>query len=282
MIIDVEFHEFCLMFPNADKEDFDGLVEDIALNGLLEPIMLFEGKILDGRSRYLACKETNTPPTFMPFTGDSDEAYSYVVSKNLHRRHLTNVQRAFIVAQLKNDPRAQSIKQRFKLAQVPRQTQEHVEKVMNNLPEFTNAMVQGVVAPHALLPLQKNSERRKKAKALLDMGQIKQLMTLLSGKEYRAFTNYKDTTLSIRRARSVPSIDKVIKLMDVSIGFLQRFSQIEEVLEELVKAQMTIRQQELLKIPVDAIKTIVPVQRQKLLAFDVIFRPRCHNIVCLI
>ena len=110
MIIDVEFHEFCLMFPNADQQDFDGLVEDIALNGLLEPIMLFEGKILDGRTRYLACKVTNTPPTFMPFTGDSDEAYSYVVSKNLHRRHLTNVQRAFMVAKLKNDPRAQSIK----------------------------------------------------------------------------------------------------------------------------------------------------------------------------
>ena len=73
------------MFPNADQQDFDGLVEDIALNGLLEPIMLFEGKILDGRTRYLACKVTNTPPTFMPFTGDSDEAYSYVVSKNLHR-----------------------------------------------------------------------------------------------------------------------------------------------------------------------------------------------------
>ena len=69
MIIDVEFHEFCLMFPNADKEDFDG------------------------RTRYLACKVTNTQPTFMPFTGDRDEAYSYVVSKNLHRRHLTNVQR---------------------------------------------------------------------------------------------------------------------------------------------------------------------------------------------
>ena len=28
MIIDVEFHEFCLMFPNADQQDFDGLVED--------------------------------------------------------------------------------------------------------------------------------------------------------------------------------------------------------------------------------------------------------------
>ena len=61
--------------------------------------------------------------------------------------------------------------------------------------------------------------------------------------------------------------------MDVSIGFLQRFSQIEEVLEELVKAQMTIRQQELLKIPVDAIKTIVPVQRQKLLALALQLSP---------
>ena len=263
-MIHVDFHEFCEMFPDAAQEEFNGLVEDIKLNGLLEPIMLFEGKILDGRTRYKACVAADVPPTFMPFTGDRDEAYCYVVSKNLHRRHLTNVQRAFLVAKIKNDPRAKTVKDRFKLAQVPRQTQEHVEKVMNHLPEFTGAMVQGDVAPHMLLPLQKNPERRKQAKALLDAGQIKQLMTLLSGKEYRAFTGYRDTNLSIKRAQAIPSIDKVIKLMDVALGFLQRFYQIKEVLEELVRAEITIRQRELLKTPLDAIKSVVPVQREEL------------------
>jgi ParB-like chromosome segregation protein Spo0J len=260
----VEPHKFALLFPEASQEDFNGLVEDIKANGLVEPIMLFEGKILDGRNRLRACTEAGTPPTFMPFTGDTDEAFHYVISKNLHRRHLTNVQRAFIVAKLKDDPRARNAQERAKIANVPKQTQQHVEKVMNHLPEFTEAMVQGTVSPNMLLPLQKNPERRKTAKAMLDSGQIQQLLTMLSGKEHRAFTSYRDEVLSIKRVQAVPSIDKVIKLIDVSLGFLHRFHQIKQVLEELVKAEITQRQQELLKMPLEAIKSVIPAQKQEL------------------
>lgn len=47
-----EFYEIANIFPMIEKDDFEVLVVDIKENGLLEPIYLYEGKILDGRNRY--------------------------------------------------------------------------------------------------------------------------------------------------------------------------------------------------------------------------------------
>src|SRR5262245_26574421 len=51
----LEPHQFALRFPAMTGEDFDELVEDIKKNGQLEPIHLYEGKVLDGRNRLAAC-----------------------------------------------------------------------------------------------------------------------------------------------------------------------------------------------------------------------------------
>jgi hypothetical protein len=47
----LEAHRFANMFPALDDGAFRELVEDIRVNGLREPITLFEGKILDGVNR---------------------------------------------------------------------------------------------------------------------------------------------------------------------------------------------------------------------------------------
>jgi hypothetical protein len=49
-----EFHPLAGMFTLIDGEDFDQLAEDIGARGIICPIILFEGKILDGRNRYHA------------------------------------------------------------------------------------------------------------------------------------------------------------------------------------------------------------------------------------
>lgn len=89
---EVRFHELCLLFPQASDDVLADMAEDIKKYGLNEPIIVYKGQILDGRNRYLACRMAGVEPTFKEYTGD--EPLSFVVSKNLMRRHLTPSQRA--------------------------------------------------------------------------------------------------------------------------------------------------------------------------------------------
>ncbi len=82
-------------FPEMSDREFESLVEDIRVNDLTEPITLYEGKILDGRSRYKACLETWRKPKFQELP-EGISPIAYVISNNCHRRHLTVSQRAVL------------------------------------------------------------------------------------------------------------------------------------------------------------------------------------------
>jgi ParB-like chromosome segregation protein Spo0J len=90
-------HPLALLIPEMGDDDFAGLKEDIGHRGLLEPVVLYEGRILDGRHRYRACQETGRRIDFTEYTGT--DAVGYVMALNLHRRHLTVAQRAFVAAE---------------------------------------------------------------------------------------------------------------------------------------------------------------------------------------
>jgi hypothetical protein len=93
-----EFHDLAAIFPMMDADEFEALKDDIAENGLVNPIMLYEGKILDGRNRYNACLDTKTEPTYETYEGD--DPVGYVISLNATRRDLTAGQRALAAARV--------------------------------------------------------------------------------------------------------------------------------------------------------------------------------------
>jgi N6-adenosine-specific RNA methylase IME4 len=97
-----KYHDVANIFPLLHGEEFERLKQDIADNGLLEPIVLYhDGSIIDGRNRHRACIETGTPPRFERWDGNGSysELVTYVVSKNLHRRHLGSSQQAAIAVE---------------------------------------------------------------------------------------------------------------------------------------------------------------------------------------
>src|SRR5208283_194990 len=56
---------------------------------LIDPIVLFEGMILDGRNRAAACERAGVAPRYVQFGGGREDALILVVSHNIKRRHLT-------------------------------------------------------------------------------------------------------------------------------------------------------------------------------------------------
>jgi ParB-like chromosome segregation protein Spo0J len=101
----LEPHPFSALFPPISEEDFGKLVADIKANGLQQSIVRYQGKILDGNNRYRACGLAGIEPTFRDFNGTDTQAQSYVISANIHRRHLSPKERAEIIATLlRTDP----------------------------------------------------------------------------------------------------------------------------------------------------------------------------------
>jgi ParB-like chromosome segregation protein Spo0J len=97
----LETHEIATLFPSMSDVDLEHLRESIAKQGQLEPILTFEGKVLDGRHRYDACLALGLEPRLREFTGTAQEAFAHSVALNLSRRHLTTVQRAAAGAGMK-------------------------------------------------------------------------------------------------------------------------------------------------------------------------------------
>lgn len=99
MTTEYTYHEVADLFPMMDKESFAGLCKDIETNGLLEPIWLYEGQIVDGRNRYCACKETGREPKFREWDGKGS-LVGFVASLNLNRRHMDSSQKAAVSQQM--------------------------------------------------------------------------------------------------------------------------------------------------------------------------------------
>ncbi len=94
----MEFHSLAELFPLIVALEFDELVDSVRKNGLVEPIVLYEGRILDGRNRHRACLAAGVEPRFETYSGT--DPIGFVLAKNIHRRHLNASQRAMVATRL--------------------------------------------------------------------------------------------------------------------------------------------------------------------------------------
>jgi ParB-like chromosome segregation protein Spo0J len=105
-----KFHPLADIFPLMEGAEFDALVADIKANGLRDNIDLYQGMIIDGRNRYRACLKAGVTcrahevlvraGCSLDLLADDAAALAYVISKNIHRRHLTADQKRDLIAKL--------------------------------------------------------------------------------------------------------------------------------------------------------------------------------------
>ncbi|CAN5818242.1 hypothetical protein BH20PSE1_BH20PSE1_01590 [soil metagenome] len=145
-------HPAAAIFPLLDGEAFEDFCADIAERGLLQPIQLLGGLIIDGRNRYRACLDLGIDPVFEEVDSETDPV-GYVVSANLHRRHLNESQRAMVAAAIANMRRgdnsnapigATSQSEAARLLNVSRRAVQRATKIRRQaVPEVTEAVHSG-------------------------------------------------------------------------------------------------------------------------------------------
>ena len=106
----IPVHPVASLFPMIGDDELQALADDIKANGQREPIiatymdeaMLNEPVVIDGRNRYAACKLAGVEPRFETVGSLNDRELSpqviadWIISHNLHRRHLTASQKAMV------------------------------------------------------------------------------------------------------------------------------------------------------------------------------------------
>jgi hypothetical protein len=94
----MKHHPIADVWPMMEEDKLSELADDIRKNGQLVPVWLYEGKILDGRNRYAACKIAGVEPKTKDYTGDEPTAFA--VAMNDRRRHMNKGALAAVAAEL--------------------------------------------------------------------------------------------------------------------------------------------------------------------------------------
>jgi hypothetical protein len=98
----MQIHSVAKLFPEMTTKQFNELVNDIRKNGQIEAILTCSGKIADGFHRFKACSKLKIDPKIVRWEDirpDKDASLvSYVISRNLKRRHMSQSQRAVIAS----------------------------------------------------------------------------------------------------------------------------------------------------------------------------------------
>ena len=94
----VKYHPIADVWPMMQEDQLQELAADIKKNGLIQPVWLYQGMILDGRNRWAACKIAGVDPKTKEYTGD--EPTCFAVSLNDRRRHMNKGSLAAVAAEL--------------------------------------------------------------------------------------------------------------------------------------------------------------------------------------
>ena len=94
--INPEFEKLC---RRLSTDEFDRLEKNIIECGCLDPILLWNGFIVDGHNRYTICKKHNIEFRIKSLAFDSkDDVMSYMINNQLGRRNLSDLDKVALLA----------------------------------------------------------------------------------------------------------------------------------------------------------------------------------------
>jgi hypothetical protein len=191
-------HPVCALFPMCSDEELTALAADIKANGQRDPIVYYQDdsdlslapQLLDGRNRIRACEMAEVRPVLEQYLEDADSIVSWILSKNVHRRHLTPGQRAVVAEELATGSHGgdRSKAQICALTQaeaaqrmgVSERTLQHVRRIRGASPELYEAIKRGELSVNAALeqlkktapPTLTTEEMSELIKAELQAGEV--------------------------------------------------------------------------------------------------------------
>lgn len=92
----MKVHPVAALFPLLEGAEFEQLKASIAAEGLLQPIEVQDGVIIDGRNRLRACEALGVEPRFEEYTGTAP--VQHIIARNVARRHMSPTQLAATAA----------------------------------------------------------------------------------------------------------------------------------------------------------------------------------------
>jgi len=166
----MQHHEFATLFPMLPDAELQTLADDIAANGLQTPITTLDGMILDGRNRHRACEIAGVDPIFEEYLGG--DPLAFVLSHNLHRRHLNEPQRAMIASKIANIKFGDNqhkegvgipIPKAGAMLNVSRDSVTQAKKIIaEGIPELADMVQQGAVSLASAVDVAKLPEAQQK------------------------------------------------------------------------------------------------------------------------
>lgn len=167
----MKHHEFASLFPMLPDAELQALADDIKENGLQTPITTLDDQILDGRNRHRACEIAGVLPNFQRFVGK--DPLAFVLSHNLHRRHLNEAQRAMVAGKVANlkfgDNQHREgvgipIPKAAEMLNVSRDSVTQARKIFKDgVPELAEAVMSGTVSLAAAVDVAKLPDTEQSA-----------------------------------------------------------------------------------------------------------------------
>jgi ParB-like chromosome segregation protein Spo0J len=171
-------HPAAELFPMMPDDQYESFKEDVRQNGFQQDITLYKGQILDGRNRYKAAVELDMLDDLPICEIDHDfefDPFQWVISRNLHRRHLTESQRGMVAARLANIKHGEnqhtledgpigpsSIKKASEQLSVGERTTKRAKEVLaNGSPELISAVERGEIAVSRAATVAKTTPKEK-------------------------------------------------------------------------------------------------------------------------